>query len=218
MKTFFEDVATTEECITLGPYSTFALRTDPKHLFFSMARYKFCSKMLARCKTILEIGCGDGFGVPLFMENKSTMYCLDTNKKIIEYNQKNNRYPSDIEYGCFNILTSPTPILFDAAISLDVIEHIPHDLEDVFLQNIAQSCKPNAACIIGTPNITAAQHASKGSRDNHINLQSHTTLIQSLDKHFHNVFLFSMNDEIIHTGFYPMAHYLMALAVGPKKH
>jgi hypothetical protein len=24
--------------------------------------------------------------------------------------------------------------------------------------------------------------------------------------------VFSMNDEVIHTGYYPMAHYLMALA------
>ena len=29
-----------------------------------------------------------------------------------------------------------------------------------------------------------------------------------------NVFLFSMNDEIIHTGFYPLAHYLVAKGVG----
>jgi len=25
-----------------------------------------------------------------------------------------------------------------------------------------------------------------------------------------------MNDEIVHTGFYPMAHYLMAMGVGLK--
>jgi len=26
------------------------------------------------------------------------------------------------------------------------------------------------------------------------------------------VFVFSMNDEVVHTGFYPMAHYLLAVA------
>lgn len=29
-------------------------------------------------------------------------------------------------------------------------------------------------------------------------------------------FLFSMNDEVVHTGYYPMAHYLIAVGIGPK--
>ena len=29
--------------------------------------------------------------------------------------------------------------------------------------------------------------------------------------------MFGMNDEIIHTGYLPMAHYLMALCAGPKQ-
>jgi hypothetical protein len=33
-------------------------------------------------------------------------------------------------------------------------------------------------------------------------------------KFFHHVFIFSMNDEVVHTGFYPMAHYLLALGCG----
>ena len=36
-----------------------------------------------------------------------------------------------------------------------------------------------------------------------------------MERHFDNVFLFSMNDEVVHTGFTPMAHYLLALCVGP---
>ena len=33
----------------------------------------------------------------------------------------------------------------------------------------------------------------------------------TLQKHFKNVFLFSMNDEVIHTGFSKMSHYNLAL-------
>ena len=28
---------------------------------------------------------------------------------------------------------------------------------------------------------------------------------------FHTVFVFSMNDEVVHTGFFPMANYLLAV-------
>ena len=30
-------------------------------------------------------------------------------------------------------------------------------------------------------------------------------------------FIFSMNDEIVHTGFYPMAHYLFGIGIGVRK-
>ena len=33
---------------------------------------------------------------------------------------------------------------------------------------------------------------------------------------FNNVFLFSMNDEVLHTGYYRMSNYLLTLCVGKK--
>jgi 2-polyprenyl-3-methyl-5-hydroxy-6-metoxy-1,4-benzoquinol methylase len=106
---------------------------------------------------------------------------------------------------------------FDSAFSLDVIEHIPPILEAKFLSNIVNSVSDDGIVIIGTPNITAHEYASEGSRLGHVNLKSGDTLRQSLSDYFSNVFIFSMNDETIHTGFSPMAHYLLAMGVGKKK-
>src|SRR5438045_4123498 len=39
---------------------------------------------------------------------------------------------------------------------------------------------------------------------------------RDVDPVFENGFLFSMNDEVVHTGFHPMAHYLFALCAGRK--
>jgi len=50
----------------------------------------------------------------------------------------------------------------------------------------------------------------------HINLKSAATLRESLARRFTNVFIFSMNDEVVHTGFTPMAHYLFALCTGVR--
>ena len=36
-------------------------------------------------------------------------------------------------------------------------------------------------------------------------------------RYFHDVFMFSMNDEVVHTGFHAMAHYLFALCVGKRE-
>ena len=37
-----------------------------------------------------------------------------------------------------------------------------------------------------------------------------------MEKHFENVFLFSMNDEMVHTGYSKMAHYLVAVCATKK--
>ena len=37
-----------------------------------------------------------------------------------------------------------------------------------------------------------------------------------MQRYFHNVYMFCMNDEILHTGYHKMAHYIFALC-GSKK-
>jgi 2-polyprenyl-3-methyl-5-hydroxy-6-metoxy-1,4-benzoquinol methylase len=106
---------------------------------------------------------------------------------------------------------------FEAVVSLDVIEHINPDHEDKFIKTICFNLSPSGFALIGTPNITARQYASKYSEVGHINLYSVERLDTLLRKYFDNVFIFGMNDEVIHTGFYPMCHYIIALACGMKR-
>ena len=70
---------------------------------------------------------------------------------------------------------------------------------------------------MGTPNVTANQYASEGSKEGHINLLSHKRMGDLMSKYFKNVFMFSMNDEMVHTGYGPMAHYLIGMGVGVIK-
>ena len=58
---FKKMISLNKKKITLGSYSAFEWTDDPKHLIFSLSRYKFVSKMLKGKKNVLEIGAGDGF-------------------------------------------------------------------------------------------------------------------------------------------------------------
>ena len=78
------------------------------------------------------------------------------------------------------------------------------------------SLDPNGALIIGSPSIQSQAYASPPSKAGHVNCKDGKELKALLNRFFHNVFVFSMNDEVIHTGYYPMAHYLMALACGKR--
>ena len=115
-----------------------------------------------------------------------------------------------------DILQSPLPQKFNAIYSLDVLEHIPVELEKTYMSNICKSIEKNGCVIIGMPSLESQIYASAGSKEGHINCKSGKVLQEFLNEYFENVFIFSMNDEVIHTGFSKMAHYLMALCTTPK--
>ena len=87
----------------------------------------------------------------------------------------------------------------------------------VVIENIVR-CLPNDGVLItGTPNKTAGQYASPQSAALHINQKSSDELRTLMQRYFHNVFMFGMNDEVLHTGYAPMCHYIWALAVGVRR-
>tara|TARA_B110000259_G_C13903934_1_gene358048 strand:+ start:149 stop:649 length:501 start_codon:yes stop_codon:yes gene_type:complete len=60
------------------------------------------------------------------------------------------------------------------------------------------------------------KYASKGSKRGHVNCKDKDQLQLFFKKYFNNVFMFSMNDEVLHTGYDKMSHYIFALCTGKK--
>lgn len=203
--------------VVLGPYTSHMWRTDPKHIGFLFARYKFVSKILSGKEKVLEVGCGDGTGTPLVAQEVGHVYSTDFESLLMEDNKKRLRHFKNISFSILDITKNSFSPRCDAAFSLDVIEHIPPKIEHKYFENICKSLTRDAVCIIGTPNVNAHQHASEASRHGHVNLKIPKDFQIFLKKYFINGFLFSMNDEVVHTGFYPMAHYLIGVGVGIKK-
>lgn len=200
----------------LGLMSNVPWNQDPKHLLFTMSRYKFVSKLLAGHQNVLEVGCADAFSTRIVQQTVEHVTAVDFDQVFVEDVQK--RLNPNWPLNCFvhNLLDEPVPGRFDGIYTLDVLEHIEPDLEDRFIQNILSSLDSNGVMIVGTPSIESQQWASSQSKAGHVNCKSGEALKSTMQNYFHNVFVFSMNDEVIHTGFYPMAHYLMALCCGKK--
>ena len=204
--------------VEMGPMSGSTWRGDPRRLTFMLARYKFVSKMLAGKSSVVEVGCGDGFGMRMVLQTVTRGVGIDFDPVFIEWARgQASKEGIPAEFILHDVLQAPPPGQFDAAYSLDVIEHIEPAMEGRFVANIGAALKPDGVCLIGTPNITSAAYASEPSRIGHINLKSAETLAASLLEVFQHVFVFSMNDELVHTGFAPMAHYLMAMCVNPRR-
>ena len=105
---------------------------------------------------------------------------------------------------------------FDGIYSLDVLEHIEKRNEKKFIKNICNSLKKNGTLIIGMPTLESQTYASKWSREGHINCKTKNGLKKFLSNYFYNIYMFSMNDEMVHTGYDAMSHYIFALACNKK--
>jgi 2-polyprenyl-3-methyl-5-hydroxy-6-metoxy-1,4-benzoquinol methylase len=185
---------------------------DPKRTLFTLARYKFVAKMLAGRNHVLEVGCADAFGTRIVQQAVGKVSATDFDPVFIA-DVKARMDPNWLlEAFVHDMLAGPVAGPFDAAYALDVLEHISETDEDRFINNIVASLTENGVAIFGMPSIESQSHASPQSEAGHVNCKSGEALKRTLERHFHTVFVFSMNDEVVHTGFYPMAHYLIGVA------
>jgi len=203
------------DTITLGTHWSYNLRNDPKRLAFVLSRYKFSAKMSLKGGSVLELGCSEGIGTPILSEFASSYTGVDMDKEaidsaIINWPQERIKFIHDDFLG-------KTFGTFDSIICLDVIEHIVHDCESLFFKTVYDNVSSDGIAVIGTPNITSSPYASAASQSGHVNLFNYDRLKDALHSVFNNVFMFGGNDEMVHTGFAPMTHYLFALGCGKKE-
>jgi len=194
----------------LGSMHSESWDMDPKHLGFVLARYKFVSKMLVGRKRVLEIGCGDTTGSRIVRTTVEHLEGIDIDAdRMASSPSKGTKW--EIPTSVWNVIDAPLPRSFDAIYSLDVMEHIQPSEEGKFLRNITRMLTENGAFIVGMPSLESQIYASEGSKACHVNCKTEQGLRDTLEQYFANVFMFGMQDEMIHTGFGGMCHYRLAI-------
>ena len=200
----------------LGLLKNWEWYDDPRRLMFSMARYKFVAKMFAGRNSVLEVGCGDAFCAPIVRQTVKMLTVADFDETYIAdaKARMNDKWVFDAIV--IDLMKDRLPGRYDGIYSLDVLEHIPQHEEDAVMRRIVDALEPAGAVIIGMPSLESQKFASPPSKAGHINCKTEPELRALMQRHFDNVFVFAMNDEVVHTGYGPMAHYRLALACGPQ--
>lgn len=202
--------------LALGPLDGGSFRRDPKRLLFLLSRYKFAAKTLRGATRILDAGCGEGLGAYLlFRETGAAVDAVDFDAAQIGHAAAQFADPAaaGLRFHALDLVHAAPPSRYDALCCLDVIEHLPPDEAGPFLDRLLAALDPGGRALFGTPNLAAAAHASAASRAGHVNLFDAERFRATLAARFATVVLFAMNDEVVHTGHLPMAHYLLALCV-----
>lgn len=199
---------------SMGLMTSQAWYDDPKRLTFTLARYKFVAKLFSGRRHVLEVGCADAFGTRIVAQEVQQVTATDFDPVFIEdaRSRQNDRWK--FECVVHDMLAGPMPGSFDGVYALDVLEHIRIEDEPTFLRNMIAPLDRKGALILGMPSLESQEYASPLSKEGHVNCKSMPEFKATLETYFENVFMFSMNDEVVHTGYHKMAHYLFALCCG----
>jgi 2-polyprenyl-3-methyl-5-hydroxy-6-metoxy-1,4-benzoquinol methylase len=200
-----------------GLMSSQVWRDDPRRLGFVLSRHKFVAKMFTGLNKVLEVGCADGFFTRVVRQEVPNVAATDFDPVFDERNRARVDAKWPIDFRVHDMIAGPLAENSDGVYSVDVLEHIPKADERKFIGNMAASLHDAGVCIVGSPSLESQAYASPPSKAGHVNCKSAPELRVLMQSFFKNVFLFSMNDEVVHTGYHAMAHYLFALCCGPKR-
>jgi SAM-dependent methyltransferase len=193
----------------LGVVTNLVWHEDPRHLLFILARYKFVAKVLTGRNRVLEIGCGDAFASRVVKQAVKALTAVDFDPEFIADAKARAHAKWPIDLRVHDIVKGPVEGSYDAAYSIDVFEHVRAEDEDRFLANILASLDEHGTLVIGTPSLESQIYASPRSKEGHVNCKTAPDLEASMRRYFHHVAMFSMNDEVVHTGFHKMAHRIL---------
>jgi 2-polyprenyl-3-methyl-5-hydroxy-6-metoxy-1,4-benzoquinol methylase len=199
-----------------GPMASFTWNTDPKRLLFVLSRYKFAAKILEGSENVVEVGCGDGFAARIVKQHVKNLLITDIDPRMVAYAEKVQCAEFPVASRQHNFLRGPILDIsekFDGAYLLDVLEHISKEDEIIFLSNLKMCLAPGAKVVIGMPSLESQVYASAGSKAGHVNCKTKEDLLNTTQAVFQTVCCFSMNDEVMHTGFSRMSNYIFAVAV-----
>lgn len=207
------------DSVTLGPHVSYEWYNSRRKIIFTGASYKFAMKMIGNMyepdtKEILELGCNDGFGTHFVAEFAKRVVGVDFDENAVEVARQTIK-DENIEFICDDFMGKKWGE-FDAVISFDVIEHICPEDEDKFMQTVLSNLKDTGTFIVGTPTLEQQQYAAECVVKSHINVYKGEELYEMLKRYFHNVYLFTQNDEMIHTGYLRMANGLIAVCANKK--
>lgn len=200
--------------LKLGRYASYWFYETPRRMLHSLSYYKFAAKMIGPKKSVVDIGCNEGLGTWVLAKECGFASGIDFDVEAIEV-ASTNFQAENINFSIQDILKEPVVKKYDAAVSFDVIEHIYPENSNQFFKAIKDRLTDEGVCIMGTPSLISQQFASVIAKKGHVNVYSPERFEKEMREHFEFVFMFAANDELVHTGYLPLAHYL--IAVGCKK-
>lgn len=150
-----------------------------------LAAYKYAASYIDRKKSVLDLGCSDGYGSFLIAKISKETIALDIDKRTIEFARK--KYNSaNLKFVLGSALSLQWHNKFGVAISFQVIEHI-EDV-DLYLRQVRKVLKKGGIFILSTPNrLLRLKNGEKPWNKFHVHEFENEELRIILEKYFSKV-------------------------------
>jgi 2-polyprenyl-3-methyl-5-hydroxy-6-metoxy-1,4-benzoquinol methylase len=130
----------------------------PVRAEFHLARYRFASRLISGLK-VADIACGTGYGSEFLKQTGGAkeVHGVDIDADAIRYAQGRHGGTGLVFHCADGTATGLKPGEFDAVISFETLEHIPHP--DQLLREFCRLLSPTGRLIISVPNAWSLQDA-----------------------------------------------------------
>ena len=200
--------------VSLSPFASHLLDNDLLALFIKLARYKFATRLIQPNSTVVDLGCGDGLGSLFLSQHSKKTIGVDIHRASTDYCRANYNRPNlEFVRSSGEDFRAEEPV--DAVVCLDTVEHVPQDVAPRLIGNIGRILKPSGILILGTPSIYSQPYASPNRIAQHYIEYTREKLEHLVAPFFARTLFFSMNDELVHTGFDRLAWYLLLICSSP---
>ncbi len=143
------------------------------------------AKTLTAGKTVLDFGCGTGYGAALMADTAAHVTGLDIDGAAVEWATSNHRKPN-LTFRRQDDLGASLPAKsFDLVTCFEMIEHVDFKMQQDTVANIARLLKDDGLFIISTPN--PAVTALYGANPYHIREMNEDELRELLAPHFPHI-------------------------------
>jgi len=199
--------------VRLGRYLSYWFERSPRRALHYAAYYTFAARLIGSGRRVLDLGCSEGLGTWILARHCGEARGVDLDREALEAARANWTGPSIafLEADLLGLEAEP----WDAVVSFDTVEHIDPARAEDFFRTLGASLAPGGVAVVGTPSLEGQAFASAVSRAGHINLYDFERLEASMARQFRHVFMFCANDEVVHTGYPRLAHYLIAVGCVP---
>jgi 2-polyprenyl-3-methyl-5-hydroxy-6-metoxy-1,4-benzoquinol methylase len=181
------------------------VEVDPASLLAHLARYMFVSRQLDGTEKLIEVGAGTGYGAMTLSKVASKVVAYDP---YVVSSGLNEKWASDrlTFVDSLKDLSS-----FDVVVALEVIEHMPREDADAFLESLKSLGHARSRWFISTPRVLPDEDRTENRKRAHPFEYTFAEFRSVLKDHFKQVHIFQQNDGIISSQNPKMAWNFMAV-------
>ncbi|UCE73365.1 MAG: class I SAM-dependent methyltransferase [Methanomassiliicoccales archaeon] len=179
---------------------------DIENMIYHLIRYKFVARTINKNDTIIELGCGNGYGAYFLSEYCQSIEAYDIDPEVIKYAKEKYKrgnikyYNKDLIKEVNKNINRDSKKSFpqaDVIICFEVIEHMTREDAMIAINTLKLLRKRNGIVFLSTPKWVPDVQKTQNRIKHHIHEYTYEELKKDLLSIFNRVIILGQLDEII---------------------